>query len=65
MAPKHDTNHEHHNPCDPTSNKSVDSKLVTHEDESIPSVAMQDQDHTDTSPVFLGRQTQFKIKHQF
>ena len=47
MAPKHDTDHEHHNPSDPSSNPSVDSKLVTHEDESIPSVAMQDQDHTD------------------
>ena len=47
MEPKHDTDHEHHNPSDSLSNPSVDSKLVTHKDESIPSVAMQDQDHTD------------------
>ena len=40
IAPKHDTDHEHHNPSDPPSNPSVDSKLVTHEDESIPSVVM-------------------------
>ena len=37
MAPKHDTDH------DPF----VDNKLATHEDDSIPSVAMQDQDYTD------------------
>ena len=37
MVPKHDTDH------DPF----VDGKLITHENESIPSVAMQDQDHTD------------------
>ena len=48
MAPKYDTDHEHHNPSDPPSNPSVDyNKLVTHKDESIPSVVMQDQDHTD------------------
>ena len=47
MAPKHDTDHEHHIPNDPPSNPSVDCKLVTYEDESIPSVAMQDQDDTD------------------
>ena len=47
MAPNHDTDHEHHNSSDPTSNPSVDGKLVIHEDESIPSVVMQDQDHTD------------------
>ena len=47
MAPKIDTDHEHHNPSDPSSTTSVNSKLVTHEDESIPSVAMQNQDHTD------------------
>ena len=40
MAPKHDSDHEHHNPSDSPSNPSVDCKLVTHEDESIPSVAM-------------------------
>ena len=37
MAPKHDTDHD----------PSVDGKLATHENESIPSVAMQDQDYTD------------------
>ena len=47
MVPKHDTDHEHHNQSDPTSNPSVDSKHVTHKDESILSVAMQDQNHTD------------------
>ena len=47
MVPKHDTDHEHQNPSDPTSNPSVDGKLVIHEDESISSVRMQDQDHTD------------------
>ena len=47
MAPKYDTNHEHHNPSNPTSNPSVDGKLVTHEDKSIPSVTMQNEDHTD------------------
>ena len=38
---------EHHNPSDPPSTTSVDCKLVTHEDESIPSVTIQDEDHTD------------------
>ena len=37
MAPKHDTGHD----------PSVGDKLVTHEDDSIPSVAMQDQDYID------------------
>ena len=37
MAPKHDTDH------DPF----VDGKLATHENKSIPSMAMQDQDHID------------------
>ena len=46
MAPNSDTDHEHQNTSDSTSNPSVDDELVTHEDESIPSVAMQDQDHT-------------------
>ena len=40
MAPKHDTDHGHHNPSDPQSTISVDCKLVTHKDESIPSVTM-------------------------
>ena len=43
MAPRHD----HHNPSDLQSTTSVDYKLVTHEDESIPSVIMQNEDHTD------------------
>ena len=47
MAPKHDTDHKHHNLSDQPSNPSVDCKLVTNKDESIPSVAMQDQDYTD------------------
>ena len=47
MAPKHDTDHEHHNPNDLQSTTSVDCKLVTHEDKSIPSVTMQNEDHTD------------------
>ena len=47
MAPKHDTDHEHHNPSNPPFTTSVDCKLVTHKDESIPSVTMQDEDHTD------------------
>ena len=47
MAPKHDTDHGNHNPSNPTSNPSVDGKLVINKDESISSVAMQDQDHTD------------------
>ena len=47
MAPEHDTDHEHHNPSDPPSNSFVDCKLVTHKDESIPSMAMENQDHTD------------------
>ena len=46
MAPKHDIDHEHYNPSDAPPNPSFDCKLVTHEAESIPSVAMQDQDHT-------------------
>ena len=37
MMPKHDTEHD----------PSVDGELATHENESVPSVAMQDQDHTD------------------
>ena len=47
MAPKHDTNHEYHNPSDLQSITSVDCKLVTQGDESIPSVTMQNEDHTD------------------
>ena len=47
MAPKHDTDHEHHNPSDLPSTRSVDCKLITHEDESILSGTMQNEDHTD------------------
>ena len=43
MAPNRDTDHEHQNTGDSTSNPSIDTnELVTHEDESIPSVAIQD-----------------------
>ena len=45
MASNHETDHEHQNPRDSTFNPSVDNESVTHENESIPSVAMQDQDH--------------------
>ena len=47
MAPKHDTDCEHHNPRDIQSTTFVDYKLVTQEDESVPSVTMQNKDHTD------------------
>ena len=47
MAPKHDTNHRYHNPSNPQPTTSVDYKLVTHEDESIPSEAMKNKDNTD------------------
>ena len=47
MAPKHDTDHGHHNPSDPQSTTLVDCKLVAHKDKSITSVTMQDEDHTD------------------
>ena len=47
MVHKHDTDHGKNNPSNPPSNPSVDCKLVAHENESIPSVAMQNQDHTD------------------
>ena len=47
MASNHEIDHEHQNTRDSTSNPSVADEFVTHEDESIPSVAMQDQDHTD------------------
>ena len=40
MAPNHDTDHEHQNTSDSTSNPSVDDELVTHKDELIPSMAM-------------------------
>ena len=33
MAPKNDTDYEHHNPSDPPSTQSVECKLITHEDE--------------------------------
>ena len=47
MAPKYDTDHENHNPSNPPSNSLVDCKLITPKNESIPSVAIQDQDYTD------------------
>ena len=47
MAPKHDTDHEYHNPSDPQPTTSVDCKLVTHKDESIPSETMKNEDNTD------------------
>ena len=47
MAPKHDNNHGHHKSSDPPSTTSVDSKLVTCKDKSIPSLIIQDKDHTD------------------
>ena len=37
--------HEHQNTRDSTYNPSADDELVTHKDELISSVAMQDQDH--------------------
>ena len=46
MAPNGDTDHEHQHTSDSTSNPSVDNELVTHKDKSVPSVTMQDQDHT-------------------
>ena len=46
MVPKHDTDHENHNPNNPTFDPSVGGKLVTHKDKLIPSVTMQDQDYT-------------------
>ena len=46
MTPKNDANHEHDIPSDPSSTPSVDCKLITHEDESIPSVTIQNEDHT-------------------
>ena len=47
MAPKHDTDHGHHNPSDPQSTTSIDCKLVTQEDESIPFETMKNEDTTD------------------
>ena len=41
------SNHEHQNTRDSTSNPSVADEFVTHEDESILLVAMQDQGHAD------------------
>ena len=47
MASNHEIDHEHQNTRDSTSNPSVVDEFVTHEDELISLVAMQDQDHTD------------------
>ena len=47
MAPTNDTDDKHHNPSKLPSTPSVECKLVTHKDESIPSMTMQNKDHTD------------------
>ena len=47
MAPKHVTDHGHDNPSNPQPTTSVDCKLVTHKDESIPSETMKNEDTTD------------------
>ena len=47
MASNHEIDHEHQNTRDSTFNPSVADEFVTHVDESIPLVAMQDQGHTD------------------
>ena len=47
MAPKHDTDHGHHNPSDLQPTISIDYMLVTHEDESIPSETMKNENNTD------------------
>ena len=46
MAPTRGIDHEHQNTSGSTSNPSIDNELVTHKNKLIPSVAMQDQDHT-------------------
>ena len=47
MAPKHDTDHKYHNPNDLLPITLVDCKLVVHEDESISSITIQNEDHKD------------------
>ena len=47
MAPKHDTDHERHNPSNLQSTTFVDCKLVSQEDEPILSVTMQNEDYKD------------------
>ena len=47
MAPINDADHEQNIPSDPSSTPSVDCMLVPYKDESIPSVTMQNEDHTD------------------
>ena len=42
MVSNHETDHEHQNTSDSTHNPSADCELVTHKDELIPSVIMQD-----------------------
>ena len=46
MVSNHETDHEHQNTSDSTYNPCDDDELVTHKDESIPPVAMQNQDHS-------------------
>ena len=47
MARKHDTGQGYHNPSNPQTTTSVDSKLDTHKDESISSETMKNEDTTD------------------
>ena len=47
MAPKYDTGQGDHNPSNSQFTTSVDCKLVTHKDESIPSETMKNEDTTD------------------
>ena len=47
MVPEHDTDHGYHNPSNPQPTISVDCKLVTHKDKSLPSETMKNEDDTD------------------
>ena len=62
MAPKHDTDHGHHNPSDPQPTTSFDCKLVTHKDESIPSEIMQNEDTTDIMDKLAAMQPPNQLK---
>ena len=46
MASNHETDHAHQNTDDSPYNTTTDDELVTHKDVLIPSVSMEDQDHT-------------------
>ena len=48
MTPKHGTDHGHHNQSNPQPTTSVNCKLVTYEDEPIPSETMKNEDNTDS-----------------